>query len=101
MAYGLALGFGYYLFNGRLLWRGSSDTITFWILMVAFICVILAVIGMVIAGFSGSKSDRSALNVLLQILAIGLKLVFLIGSFILLWFFAMVIYLLETCGCIR
>jgi hypothetical protein len=100
MAYGLALGFGYYLFNGRLLRRGSFDTITFWILIVTFICVILSVIGMVMGSYSGSKSDRSAVNLLLQSLAIGLKLLFIIGSFILLWIFAMVIYLLETCGCI-
>ena len=101
MAFGLTLGFGYYLLNGRLTAIGSFDTITSRILIVSLICVILAVMGMSFSSFGGSKGDKTAVNAVLQGLAIGLKLLILISFFILLWFFAMIIYLLETCGCIR
>lgn len=101
LAYALALGFVYLLFSGGLTWVGPTDKIFSWIFVIGMITVVLAILGMVTVANSKSDADRSALGIFLQTILALLKVISLLGLFVVMWFVATVIYILETCGCIQ
>ncbi|MFM8398601.1 MAG: hypothetical protein ACKOAH_12300 [Pirellula sp.] len=101
LAYSLALGFVYLFFSGGLTWAGSTDKIFTRIFVVAMITVVLVILGMFTVATSKSDADRSALGIFLQTTLALLKVISLLGLFIVMWFVATVIYILQTCGCIR
>jgi hypothetical protein len=101
LAYSLALGFVYLFFSGGLTWAGSTDKIFTQIFVVAMITVVLVILGMFTVATSKSDADRSALGIFLQTTLALLKVISLLGLFIVMWFVATVIYILQTCGCIR
>ena len=97
LAWSLAMGFGFILFNTRLTSLGSLETITTWIVIGGIVCVVLAIVGVVIKNLGKSGGEATALGIFLESVISLIKLFSLIVFFIFLWILVGIIYFFETC----
>jgi len=97
LAWVVAMGFGFILFNTRLTSLGSLESITFWIVVGGGICVALLIIGVSINNPGRFRGEGSVLGVFLESVAALIKIISLIAFFIFLWILVGIIYFFETC----
>ena len=98
LAWGLAMGFGFILFNTRLTSLGSLEAITFWVVLGGVVCVALLIIGVSMKNPGRSRGEGSVLGIFLESVAALIKIISLIGFFIFLWILVGILYFFETCG---
>ncbi len=97
LAWVVALGMGFILFNFRLTSLGSLDKVTSWIVVGGVVCVALTIVGVVIKNLGKSRGEASVLGIFLESVTSLIKVISLIGFFILLWILAGIIYFFEIC----